>query len=77
VQRAGRRLVPDSCRFTLSLTKGCLAAIVAALGGGGGGAQVGGAFTLDATQVAMEVEVGGGGEVGVRCGVTETLDFKL
>jgi hypothetical protein len=40
---------------------------------------VGGAFTLDATQVAMEVEVGGGGggEVGVRCGVTETLDFKL
>ncbi len=43
---AGRRLVPDSCRFTLSEIQGCLGAIVAAAGKGGG-AQVGGAFTLD------------------------------
>jgi hypothetical protein len=43
---AGRRLFPDSCRFTLSETQGCLATIVAAAGRGGG-AQVGGAFTLD------------------------------
>jgi hypothetical protein len=41
VRCAGRRLSPDSCRFTLALTKGCLAAIVAALGGGGAG---GGSF---------------------------------
>ncbi len=38
---AGRRLVQDSCRFTLFKTQGCLAAIVAAAGRGGD------AFTLD------------------------------
>ena len=41
-----------------------------------GGAQVGGAYTLDATQVATGGGGGGGGG-GVRCRVTETLDFKL
>ncbi len=73
MRRAGRRLVPDSCKFTLSLTEGCLAAIVAALGEGG--AQVGGAFTLDATLVATGGGGGGGG--GEPWAVQGDRDFGL
>jgi hypothetical protein len=72
--RAGRRLVPDSCRFTLSLSEGCLAAIVVALGGGGG--ACGGSFYAGChtSGDGRWRWVGGG---GVRCGVKETLDLKL
>jgi hypothetical protein len=47
----GRRLVSHSCRFTLSVTQGCLAAPAhtPTAAGRGRGAQVGGAFTLDDT----------------------------
>ena len=76
MRRAGRRLLPDSCRFTLSLTEGCLAAIVAALRGGG--RRRGELIRWMPHKWRLEVEVGGGGG-GKVCGgrVTETLDFKL
>jgi hypothetical protein len=68
MRRTGRRLLPDSCRFTLSLNKGCLAAIVAALRGGGAGGG-GGLLRWMPHKWRLEVEMGGGGGGGGMCAV--------